>query len=55
MQNLFHADKLAENMNRRFYRGMPTRKYRRYLKLTGGMDERQRVEVEQAFLKKMLG
>lgn len=55
MQNLFDADKLEETLKRHYYRGLPTRKYRRYLKLTRGMDERQRADMEQTFLSGALG
>lgn len=49
MQNFFDADKLRETMKRRYYRGVPTRKYRRYLKLTHGMDDQQCRKAELAF------
>lgn len=55
MQNLFDAGKLKETLKRHYYRGLPTRKHRRYLKLTGGMDEQQQSVMEQSFLKNMLG
>ena len=51
MQNLFDADKLEQTLKRHYYRGLPTRKYRRYLKLTRGMDWRQRAEAERAFIR----
>jgi len=55
MQNIFNAGRLEETLKRHFYRGLPTRKYRRYLKLTRGMDERQRAATEHAFVGNMLG
>lgn len=55
MQNLFDAGRLEQTLKRHYYRGLPTRKYRRYLKLTGGMDAQQRVAAEQTFLRSMLG
>lgn len=50
MQNLFDAEKLEETLKRHYYRGKPTKKFRRFLKLSHGLDERQRAEAEQAFL-----
>ncbi|MBP9750409.1 MAG: hypothetical protein KBC95_01035, partial [Candidatus Peribacteraceae bacterium] len=35
LNNLFKAERLEQVNNRRYYRGKPTRWYRRYLKLTG--------------------
>lgn len=55
MQNIFNAGRLEKTLKRHFYRGLPTRKYRRYLKLTRGMDERQRAATEHAFMGNVLG
>lgn len=35
--DLFKAERFERNLKRRYYRGKPTRKYRKYLKLTRGM------------------
>jgi hypothetical protein len=48
VQNLFDADKLEETLTRRYYRGVPTRKYRRILKLQHGMDTFQRLQAQLA-------
>ncbi len=50
LQNLYDAEKLEYTLKRRFYRGQPTRKYRRYLKLSHGMDRHQKAELKRALL-----
>lgn len=50
LRNSFKADEYAETLKRWYYRGKPTRKHRRYLKMTNGKNELQRLE----FMLKML-
>ena len=40
-----------KNVKRQFYRGKPTKKYQRYLKLEGNLTEKDLFEIERALLK----
>lgn len=54
LDNLFRADRLAAQIKRRFYRGKPTRRYKRFLKLTGGLDGMELVHFENALTNELL-
>ena len=51
LKNLFDADEYAMKLKRWYYRGQPTRKHRRYLKMTRGMSQAQQLEAQLAVLR----
>lgn len=55
LDQLFKAERLEQVINRRYYRGKPTRKYRRFLKLTGGRDGAELLRYHCRLEQKSLG
>lgn len=45
LRNLFEAEAYEMKINRWYYRGKPTRKHRRFLKMTRGLSERDRLNA----------
>lgn len=51
LSNLFETDNYAMTVKRWYYRGKPTRKHRKYLRMTGGMSEDERLNACLAALR----
>ena len=55
LDRMYKAEEMEKDLKRWYYRGKPTRKYRRYLKLTGGLSQIDQAKMELEMLRLLNG